>query len=80
MYNLKVTLHDTILARCAVYCDISIVELYELAVIHEREVVAVDRDGGAIRQVDMPIKPFHHYYINIVAVLVKERIKPLCRA
>ena len=63
------------------YGNIGIVEDYSLAVMYERKVVLVNLGGISVRKVYVPVlSGLYHYKINVVALLVEERVDTLCRA
>ena len=80
MEQVEISLHDAILARCAVDGDIGIVEPHGFSIKLEREAVLVYPLCGAIGQVHMPVGVFHINDIDIVAIMVEERVESLCGA
>ena len=77
MQQLKVALQHAILTRCAVYCDVGIIEDYGLSVMNEREIVLVDSCRCAVLQVNMPVQALHIDDIYVITFLVEERVQSL---
>ena len=78
--QVEISLHDAILARCAVNGDIGIVEPYGLSIEFEREFVLVNPLCGTVGQINMPVGILDIDDIDIVAVVVEEGVESLCRA
>ena len=80
MNEVKVALHDAVLARLAMNSDVGIVEEDALSVAFERKVVLVDGCRCTVVEVHMPVSAFHIDDVNIILRLVEKGIKALCRA
>ena len=75
--EVKVTLQDTILARCTMNGDIGVVKEGGLAVYHEREIVAVNLGRQTVGQFNMPVLSLDINDIDVIALLVEEGVESL---
>ena len=57
--------------------DVGIVKVVCFSIFLKREVVAVDGRRGAVGQIDAPVEAVEVYDIDIVTLLVKERVESL---
>ena len=77
MQQLKVALQYAIFTRCAVYCDVGIIEDNGLSVLNERKIVLVDSCSCTVLQVNMPVQALHIDDIYVITVFVEERVQSL---
>ena len=59
--------------------DIGIVEKTQLAVFTEGEIILVNGCLRTVWQVHLPVGTIHIDDVNVIAFLIEERIKALCR-
>ena len=77
--QLKVALHDSVLARGAVNGDVGVVEKHGFAFFHEREVVFVDAGCVAVVKANVPVLSLDGDDVDIVSLFIEKRIEALCR-
>src|SRR5574344_317290 len=80
MYQVEVSLQNTVLTWSTMNGDIGIIEHCGLTVLHKGEVITVDNNRGTVRQFHMPVTSLHIHDIYIVTLFVEERVKSLSRA
>ena len=78
--QVEVALHDAVLARCAMYGDVGVVEPHGLAFELEGEVVLVDLLCRAVGQVHVPVGAFDVDDEDVVTVVIEEGVQSLSRA
>ena len=79
MDKVEISLHNTILAWLTMDGDVSIIEVYMFAIKFEREIVFINFHNLAIVEIYMPVCTFDIYDVDIIAFMVEEGIKSLCR-
>ena len=70
--KVEVSLHHTILTRLSVDGNISIIEVYMLAILYERKVVLIDFGCLAIIESHVPVGTLYIDQVNIVSLFVEE--------
>ena len=80
MEQVKVALHQSVLAGGAVDGDVGVVKFDDLAVAYEGEVVLVYLGSGVVGELHVPVLSFDIHDIYIVTFFVEKRIDALCRA
>ena len=70
--KVEVSLHHTILTRLSVDGNISIIEVYMLAILYERKVVLIDFGSLAIIESHVPVGTLYIDQVNIVSLFVEE--------
>ena len=77
MDEVEVALHHAVFTWLSVDGDISIIKVNMLAVFYKREVVLVNLNSLTIIQGHVPISALHIDEIDIITLLVEERIQTL---